>query len=339
MVLVTLALGSMPLTGCAVLRSAEDNSLYAVAADPLFVTPQQVVASIAGPESATPASAVNQPLAIALRGTPDQKKQFLGAVLLDSETKCSAFLNRLAVAQNGVNATGDVLTTVLSGVATAVAPISLSHGFSAASTIVSGTKTALDQDFWAKAGVQDFQKALATGYYASLRTYTDALEAQSDVNVPIEIEKIQSIHSLCTVSAAMNTISTTLSTGAGAPAAATAPSAGGTSVAIPGLSIQSYLVESQIRHSAFAAPTQTSELIRHWLWPNFASQGPQGLPLDASGHPATADAAHVKALRDWLARNPVGGQVVPIFTFVNSPALAGLRTRAVAEIPITPAGP
>jgi hypothetical protein len=181
-------------------------------------------------------------LASALNSPVESKKNFIGALLLDSQQKCSAFVNRIGVAQNGINATGDVLTTILSGVATAVSPIAVSHGFSAASTIIGASKTALDQDFWAKSGVQDFQKALSSSYGASLKAYSEALANQQYINLPLEVQKVNSIHSLCNVGSALSVITATLSSTTQSSGAPVSPS-GATSIAISGQSVQSYAVQ------------------------------------------------------------------------------------------------
>ena len=254
-------------SGCGVLRQAEDQGIYTVSAEALLITP----AMLQGVEPA-PAGATAAALQTALAPGADNssKKQFLGMVIFDSEQKCATFLNRLTVAQNGLNATGDVLTTVLSGIATAVSPVGVSHAFSAASTIIGGSKAAIAQDVWAKAGIQDYQKALAGSYYSSIKAYTDRLEEKTTpILVPIEVTRIQSIHTLCTLSAARNVIDTTLSTtGQGNPPPVKSAKSGVTEGAIPGLSLQQYLApalvmpKSAIEGAAIRVPGEGSFTFR-----------------------------------------------------------------------------
>lgn len=319
---------ALTLTGCTTLKRLEDENEFSVSAEPLFVSPEQLASALAGVTSDAGANPTTTQLTTIINGTTDQKKGFLGTVLIDSQRKCNTFLNRLSVAQNGVNTTGDILTTVLSGIATAIAPISLSHGFSAASTIVGGTKTALNQDLWAKAGIQDFEKALSTSYYASVRTYTGGLEQKTDVNVPLELQKIQSIHHLCTLSSARSVIDTTLSNPGQATPAPTPP-AGTTSVAVPGQSIQTYTHAALPRAAAFR-PDQTSTRISQWLRPTAVRVDARGTPLDASGRVAPADPVRLETLRAWLRQH--GDPPIPVFLSLSE--AADLRGQAIAELHI-----
>ena len=145
------------------------------------------------------------------------KREFLGRVVLESETKCTDFLNHLVFAENSVNTTGDILTTAMSAVATVFTPISTVHGLTAAATITSGSKAAIDSDIYAKASIMNFQTALEQSYFKNIAAYTDALPDMTNIVVSVEVAKIESIHATCNLAAAESAIATTLSKPGGVP--------------------------------------------------------------------------------------------------------------------------
>ena len=314
----------LALSACGHLKQIEDTNRFTVSAEPLLFTPEQIrmasLDSISTQEAqsltAEDLKAINS-LRAAMYGDIQEKKALLGAALYDSERKCGDFLSRVSVAQTGVNTTGDILTTVLSGIATAISPLSLSHGFSAASTIVGGTKTALDQDLWAKAGIQDFQKALATSYYISIRNYTDELEAKTgDIVVSFELTRIQSIHDLCSLSAARNVIDTTLSR----PLVATRAQperrpSGKTRGVVPGQSLESYIApqytaaELRVTQNAESA---SRDIITGWLHPG-----------------GKLSTERENALQTWIMS--VARLNVPIPNFLRDPRFETARQRAIKE--------
>jgi len=149
--------------------------------------------------------------------TLNSKIEFLGRVVLDSETKCVAFLNSLVVAENSVNTTGDIASTVLSAAATVFTPLNNVHALTAGSTVVTGSKTAIDADIYAKASIINFQTALQGTYFKTIATYADALPKLTDVSVGAELSKIESIHGTCTLAAAESSIQTTLNSPPGQP--------------------------------------------------------------------------------------------------------------------------
>lgn len=145
------------------------------------------------------------------------KLEFLGRVVLDSESKCVTFVNTLVVADNTVNTTGDIISTVLTAAATVFTPLTTVHALTASSTVVTGTKTAINSDIYAKASITNFQTALQGTYFKSMASYADALPKLTDVSVGAELSKIESIHGTCTLAAAESSISTTISSPAQAP--------------------------------------------------------------------------------------------------------------------------
>lgn len=140
-------------------------------------------------------------------------KEYLGSLIIDSYRKCNKFVNQLVRYQAGVNTTGDIVTTILSGIATTVSPIGVSHALSAASTIVGGTKTAIDADLWAKATGANFAQAINSTYYVKMAKYADLLPDLDLAKFVVtnEIGRLIAIHNQCAVAPAETTIQTALS--------------------------------------------------------------------------------------------------------------------------------
>jgi hypothetical protein len=145
------------------------------------------------------------------------KIDFLGQVALDSESKCIKFMNTLVVAENTVNTTGDIASTVLTAAATVFTPLNTVHALTASSSVVTGSKTAINSDIYAKASIVNFQTALEGSYFKTMAAYMDTLPKLTEVSVGAELGKIESIHGTCTLAAAESSISTTISTPAQVP--------------------------------------------------------------------------------------------------------------------------
>lgn len=126
-----------------------------------------------------------------------------------------------------VNTSGDVLGTVLSGLGAIFSPIATAHALSGAATIVTGTKTAVDSNFWAKQGVQDYAQAITSTYYKDIGSfYTELAQGKpnedgSTIAVQEDgkattydlyggILKIQAIHAECKLASAGASIRKTL---------------------------------------------------------------------------------------------------------------------------------
>ena len=132
-----------------------------------------------------------------------KKKEILGQIVYDSEQKCTSFLNRLVLAKNTVDTTGDIVSAALSGVGALVTPLSAAHALSGAATFVTGAKTAIDTDIYAKAALSSFSTALQVGYSKSMKTYIDNLPAlDSNLIMSNEVAKITAIHATCSLAQA-----------------------------------------------------------------------------------------------------------------------------------------
>jgi hypothetical protein len=181
--------------------------------------------------SAEPLEIVPADLAAAAGG--NNKREYLGTLVYQSEQKCTVFLNNLVASVGYVNTIGDITSGILSGVATFTTPIGSSHILSGASTIVTGGKTAITSDFYAKASIANFETALQQSYFKSIGDYASALENVDEAKLIVSIEagKIQGIHSSCGLAPAEAAIQATIApktggtTGGGAPVAAPVPPA------------------------------------------------------------------------------------------------------------------
>jgi hypothetical protein len=150
----------------------------------------------------------------------DDKQNFLARVVVDSESKCLAFLNGVIIAENSVNTTGDVVSTALTAAATVLKPITAVHGLTAGATLATGTKTAVNANIYAKASIANFQTALEKSYFKSISDYLTALPnlKGSGFLVTAEVAKLESIHATCTLAAAESSIASTIASPTNAPA-------------------------------------------------------------------------------------------------------------------------
>jgi len=183
------------LNGCTMMRKPDEPTVASAAPlDPLLVKP----------------SIFSDPAAVD-RINKD-KKDYLGAVILDSIHKCQAFVNTLDLAEGDANFLGDSFSTLFSALATVATPINTVHGLSAAATISSGTKNAYLSGYFANATIANFGMAMQTTYLISLQQYIEALPDMDDADivVPLEVGKIESFHTFCSMASAQYIITKTL---------------------------------------------------------------------------------------------------------------------------------
>lgn len=74
-----------------------------------------------------------------------QPKQYLGLVVGDSEDKCKTFAQTLISSETSFNTTADILTTIATALGTLFTPLSTVHSFTAAGSIISGSKNAVNR--------------------------------------------------------------------------------------------------------------------------------------------------------------------------------------------------
>jgi hypothetical protein len=137
-----------------------------------------------------------------LTATRQEKLEYLGSVVTDSEQKCQTFLNGLVLGENTINVSADIAGTVFSALSTAFVPPGTKTALSAAATIATGSKTAIDADIYNKAAISDFSTAIQKTYSSGIQNYTAGLPNLQDTDsapliVSNEVAKIEAIHALC----------------------------------------------------------------------------------------------------------------------------------------------
>jgi hypothetical protein len=208
--LPTLTFG---LTGCgAALEKWENTNSFMVAANPLCEETPGYEVDVGGACKPVPPAAQTGQVPNPQNTQKNPNKVYLGTVVNESEYFCGKFLNGLVLAENSSNVGLDVLTTVFSALGTAFTPIATIHALTAAVSISSGTKTAIDSDIYARATIGNYAQAIQSSYYADMKTYVDELTtANEDDLIPsIEVSKIRTIHKECSLASAQATISATL---------------------------------------------------------------------------------------------------------------------------------
>nr|WP_199043505.1 hypothetical protein [Dyella sp. ASV24] len=192
------------LSGCFVFRSKNDPSVISAAPinkqldDPVF---------LAGASSAAGTGHVSIPSDL------EGKKRYLGAVLLDSVLKCRDFANKVDAAQSDANFLGDTFSTLFSALATVAKPITTVHGLTASATMASGTKNAYLSGYFADATVANIGKVMTISYAVAVQQYMDGMSSMTDDNLilPVEVAKIESIHTKCSMASAEYLISQSIS--------------------------------------------------------------------------------------------------------------------------------
>jgi hypothetical protein len=215
---------ALGLGGCgSTLEKVTKQSGFLVAAEPLCEdSPGYEVASNG---TCKPASDVSSPPT----SSAFPNKEYVGRVLNESEYNCGKFVDDLVLISNSTNTTLDGLTTVFTALGTAFTPLGVVHGLTAAGSITSGWKTAIDTDVYAKQTIANYAQAIQSGYYTDLHTYIDSLNAVTDdsaIILPIEVAKIRTIHRECSLATAQASISSTMrsdTTPTSSPQPASAP--------------------------------------------------------------------------------------------------------------------
>ena len=142
---------------------------------------------------------------------------------MSSEYFCGKFVNSLVLASIGANTDLDILTTIFSALGTAFTPISTVHAFTAAASISSGWKTAIQSDVYAQASIANYAQAIQSTYYTDIADYMNKLgqfSSDDDIVPSSELTKIRSIHKECSLPSAQAAIHVALQ--AQSPAAASA---------------------------------------------------------------------------------------------------------------------
>jgi len=138
--------------------------------------------------------------------------EYAGILLSTSATNCLQFMNRLSVAERGIDTGFDISSTVLSSLATAFTPLATVHALSAASAISTGTKTAIDSDIYVKETapliIQELNVTYWTDYYTEQKRIQD-LGATTQVDPYIELSFVQGLNRECSLDYAIANLSKT----------------------------------------------------------------------------------------------------------------------------------
>lgn len=150
-------------------------------------------------------------------GDPTVKSK-VGNVVLESEIKCSRFLNGLVLAENSSNVFLGGTAILTSALGTVFTPLAVVHGFTAASTVASGWRAEINSDIYAKMAVADYALAIQTTYYNNMANYLQALNGATDVVYEVEVGKVAIYHKSCSLAAAQGILQNSLQTAAAAGA-------------------------------------------------------------------------------------------------------------------------
>lgn len=197
--LVSILAGPLLLAGCISTATAISDTHRLIAADPIQTEfPVTInVNGVATPVMLTPAA------------PPGYEKEYLGLILIDSGTKCQEFVDRLSTAQRGVDTSFDILSTILSALATAFTPLNTVHALTAGATISTGTKSAIASDVYAKATAPLIIQQIDNTYYTNIDVYRkEILNTDPKAIVPaLEVSRIQAIHRQCSLDSAIASLS------------------------------------------------------------------------------------------------------------------------------------
>jgi hypothetical protein len=245
-----IIMGLVALVGCVSTATSISGSQRLVSAEPIqteFTVPMTPVSGVA-PVLWSPATATGH------------EKEYLGYVLLDSGRKCQEFTNRLSVAQRGVDTSFDILTVILSALATAFTPLSTVHGLTAAATISTGTKAAINADVYAKATAALILQEINQTYYADIDKYRTELSKTQDAGVipTIELSKIEAIHRECSLDAAIASLSQSQAAASASLAAISGAFAGASAARQQGLSPEAGAIAGAAAGAAAGASGMTA---------------------------------------------------------------------------------
>jgi len=194
---VTALCGS--LMGCGtVLQSLGGGATNTIGAEPLSISDTDIQNAIASKDAPT-------------------QREFLASVAKQSQQKCDTFKVNSGLVEANVDMTGDITATVFSALSTAFTPPGTKTALSAAATIASGSKTAVDTDFYQKTAMADFATAIQKTHDADIVAYLNDLPnlggtSATPIVVNAELGKIQNYHGMCNLVAAESAIKAKLGT-------------------------------------------------------------------------------------------------------------------------------
>ena len=138
---------------------------------------------------------------------PTNKAQLLASIA-DSYQKCGVYKRTLLFGSRASNFGFDVLTTTFSALATAFKPVATIHSLTAAATITSGSKTALDADVYMNATAPLMAEALSQSYDDKMQALHDEIASEGDGRLTHDFSEIERIHESCSLSQALVALQT-----------------------------------------------------------------------------------------------------------------------------------
>jgi hypothetical protein len=189
-------------TGCALVPQR-----YQLAAAPLIDLPPACVVP------PVPRGVV--PLSTSAACVPIQPIDQVNLLVQDSQQKCAEFVNSMFAETAGSGFVLDVLATGTSAVSSIVTPLSTAHALSAATSVLSGTKTGISANYLNTLSISHITQAIQSTYTTDIKNYVNSLaslteDQQKLLNPFMERSKIESYHAECSLAAAEGSINTTL---------------------------------------------------------------------------------------------------------------------------------
>ena len=128
-----------------------------------------------------------------------------------SMSKCKELLDRQGIVSRGIDADLDLVTTVLTALATAFTPVQTIHALTAAALITSGWKTALDSDLYAKKTADIIATQIDASYFGAMVTYVNDFATRASLKnaaiyPQLEFLKIALIHRQCSIDLALGAL-------------------------------------------------------------------------------------------------------------------------------------
>ncbi|TKC87889.1 hypothetical protein FAZ69_16610 [Trinickia terrae] len=133
------------------------------------------------------------------------RKNFVASVALQSIMQCQKFANQLVITENTVNTAGDITSTIFTALGTVFTPLTTVHAMTAGATIVSGSKSAVNANIYAKASISSLQAALDKVYTQPMLNYLTYLKNVTDdskIDVGTEVVNVQMLHGNCALAEA-----------------------------------------------------------------------------------------------------------------------------------------
>jgi hypothetical protein len=135
-------------------------------------------------------------------------RQYLLAEITDSYGKCEAYKRRLLYGSRVSNLGFDILTTIFSALGSVFTPVETVHAFTAATTISSGTKTAIDADIYQNATAPLMVQAIATTYDQPMDDLHQQILRADENATNYDYGSVLRVHNRCSLTEALVSVQT-----------------------------------------------------------------------------------------------------------------------------------